>query len=95
MDVRTLTDLEALVSIDDTVTWGRRVLPAGTVVRSIEFENADPGVGIFSGTSSGIVDLDGGKAVADFGGTHWDWWGEPVTEPGGAPVPGWFETLDG
>lgn len=97
MNVRTLQPLDAVLSYDDGETWTTRaqVIPAGTVVTGIAFENPDRSVGIFSGTAVGEVVVEGGQAaLADFAGDTWEWWGEPATSPGDEPVPGWFEVIE-
>lgn len=91
MIVRTLTDLEVLVSRDEGATWDdtRVDLPAGTFIADIEFEGSDREVGILSGAAVGTTAIDGTEVFVDCGGDRLDWWGEA----GDVDVPGWFEEV--
>lgn len=86
MDVQTTQQLTAVTHDASGNPAGTVTIPAGAIILDIEFENPDPSVGIFQGTADGFYD----GMFVDFGGTSWDWWGEPTTEPGGAPIAGWF-----
>ena len=95
MNVRTTLDLPCRWSYDDGDTWTDTTLPAGSLLSDVVLEPPDRGVGIMDGTAVGTVMGPGGvPALVDVGGTPWDWWGEPATEPGEQPVPGWFRVDD-
>lgn len=89
MDVQTNYMLEADAYNGAGEPCGRVRIPTGAIILDMEFEPADPSVGIFQGTAIGYYD----GMLVDFGGVHWDWWGEPITEPGGSPVTGWFTPM--